>query len=161
MLRVMLSELLERPLTEITRDYVMDRQQELLGSGMAASTVTTNTKTVKAFVRWLYENEHLEADPFRRKLKALRVERTAKAPDERDKYLFERACAESADLAIACCVMLALNCGLRRGETQALKRRTSPRKRTIYIAARQSKTSRSRVVVVPKSVVAFLEGAAG
>ena len=127
------------------------------GDGIAASTMTTYTKILKAFVRWLYENDHLDANPYRRRLKPLRVESTAKAVDERDKYLLQDQCRRMAiwPWPAASCSRSTAACAT--GKPRSCGRGTSGWTRARFTSrAANSKGAKPRTVYLGPELVAFL-----
>ncbi len=103
---------------DLTLDDVQDWIDDQRERGLAQKTIRTRVVSVKAFTRWLVEEEWLDRDPLR-KLKLPRVDDVAKDtldPDEVDRLL--KACDRGTLLGVRdfAIVLLLYSTGLRASE---------------------------------------------
>jgi integrase/recombinase XerD len=132
---------------DLTADDVLTWVEDQQARGLAQKTIRTRVVSVKAFTRWLAEEEWLPRDPLR-KLKVPRDDVRPKAgitPEEAEKLL--RACNRSTvtgvrDFAV---LLLLFSTGLRASELVNLRREDVDWDKGL-ITVRRGKGGKFRVV---------------
>jgi integrase len=154
--RQFLAGLLDRPVSALTRQWVIARQQQLLAEGYKGSSVVSYRKGASAFANWLVEHGHLDRTPFHR-LPRVPVDESFSCLDDGGMRMLEVRCERHEELPMACAAMIAMLCGLRKGEVQKLEWRDFDMVRNrLTVRAANTKTRKGRIVGLPAKLVAFL-----
>lgn len=149
-------------ITDLTSDDVLAWMEDQQLRGLAQKTIRTRIVSVKAFTRWLVEEEWLPRDPLR-KLKVPRVDMVAKAgitPEDAERLL--HACDRSTVTGVRdfAALLLLFSTGLRASELVSLQRGDVDWGRGL-ITVRRGKGGKFRVVPlgtkVERALVKYLD----
>ena len=156
--RQFLEGLLDKPLSAMTREAVIARQQALLDQGYKGSSVDTYRKGAIIFANWLVDQNYLDRTPFR-KMPRIPIDTAFYCLDDAGIVAIENACHRWAGKPdIACMTMLALCSGLRKGEALALEWSDIDLNRGwLSVRAATTKTRKGRQVPMPKKLISFLQ----
>ena len=155
-LRDFLAGITGKPITALTREFIIARQRSLLAQGYAGSTVVTARKYTATFATWCLDHEYLDRSPFRR-LPTIPVDLPERFLSDAEWWQLEATCRSWPEVRIAAAVFVTLNIGLRKGECQKLEwSDIKLEQRRVRVRAETTKTRKPRTVWLPQHVAEWL-----